>query len=435
MIEIIGLGDGAFKKYIGRIVTRGESIPEDVLKSVNRIIEDVRKKGDEALIKYTEKFDEIEISPNDLEITAAEMETAAKELPREDYGVIETAAKRIEAYHRHQVQEGLSFIDDLGNRLEQVVRPLKRVGVYVPGGRLPYPSTLLMNAIPAKIAGVSEIIAVHPTRGGSISPGVAAAARIAGVDRIFRIGGAQAVAALSFGTETIPKVDKVVGPGNVYVAAAKRLLFGVVDIDMIAGPSEILVISDGKCDPTHVAWDLLSQAEHDPLSASILITPDPKFAESVKGEIDAILGAEGKDMTVALESIKNFGAIIVVSDIDEAISMANEIAPEHLELIVERPRDHLEKIENAGAVFLGPNSTEPIGDYIAGTNHVLPTGSTARFSSPLGVYDFVKRMSVLEISETGLRELGPKAVRFARMEGLSAHAGAIEVRLKKDADK
>ncbi len=435
MIEIIERGDSAFQKYIDRIVTRGERIPEDVLKSVNEIIEDVRENGDSALIKYTEKFDGIKLSPNELDINTSEIDSAVKELPGDDYDVIETAAKRIEDYHGHQVQKGLSFTDDYGNVLEQVVRPLSRVGVYVPGGRLPYPSTLLMNAIPAKIAGVSEIVAVHPTPGGSISPGVAAAAKISGVNNIFRIGGAQAIAALSFGTETIPKANKVVGPGNVYVAAAKRLLFGVVDIDMIAGPSEILVISDGKCDPAYVARDLLSQAEHDPLSASILITPDPKFAECVKEEIGSILGAKGTDTAVALDSIKNFGAIIVVSDIDEAISIANEVAPEHLELIVENPRDHLEKIVNAGAVFLGPNSTEPIGDYIAGTNHVLPTGGTARFSSPLGVYDFVKRMSVIEISNRGLRELGPKAVRFAEMEGLSAHAGAIVVRLKKGADK
>lgn len=435
MIEIIEREDKAFQEYIDRIVTRGERIPEEVLESVIKIIEDVREKGDEALVRYTEKFDGIRLSPGELEINPSEIDSVVNELPGEDYGVIETAARRIEDYHRHQVQEGLSFIDDYGNRLEQVVRPLNRVGVYVPGGRLPYPSTLLMNAVPAKIAGVTEIVAVHPTPGGALHPGIASAARISGVDRIFRIGGAQAVAALSFGTETIPKVDKVMGPGNVYVAAAKRLLFGVVDIDMIAGPSEILVISDGSCDPVYVAWDLLSQAEHDPLSASILITTDRKFAEKVKGEVDAILEAGGEDRAVARDSIKSFGAIIVVPDIDEAISIANEIAPEHLELIVESPRDYLEKIVNAGAVFLGPNSTEPIGDYIAGTNHILPTGGTARFSSPLGVYDFVKRMSVLEISETGLRELGPKGARLAKMEGLSAHAEAIEVRLKKDDDK
>lgn len=439
MIEILKRGDSAFNKYLDRIVKRGERIPEEILDGVNKIIEDVRKNGDRALIEYTEKHDGVRLSVGDIEISRTEIDAKAKELPVDDRGVIELAAKRIEAYHKHQVQAGLSFTDDLGNVLEQVVRPLSKVGIYVPGGRLPYPSTLLMNAIPAKVAGVREIIAVHPTPTGEISPAVAAAATISGVNTIFRVGGAQAVAALSFGTETVPKVDKVVGPGNIYVAAAKRLLFGVVDIDMIAGPSEILIISDSKCDPSYVAFDLLSQAEHDPLSASILITTDISFAERVRGELLSILKEEGriskKSTEIATESLSSFGGIIVAADIADAISIANEVAPEHLELIVENPRDFLDRIDNAGAVFLGPNSTEPIGDYIAGSNHVLPTGGTARFSSPLGVYDFIKRMSVIEMSERGLKELGPAAVKFARMEGLSAHAGAVDVRLKKKVDE
>jgi histidinol dehydrogenase len=430
MIEIIKSGQSTFQKKIDKIVNREKSISNDVLESVNKIIEDVRKNGDRALIDFTEKFDGIQISPQDIAISNSEIDTKLKELAEDDLVVIETAAKRIENYHRHQVQTGLSFTDDFGNVLEQVIRPLSRVGVYVPGGRFPYPSTLLMNAIPAKVAGVGNIVATHPTPGGSISPAVAAAVKISGVDKIFRIGGAQAIAALSFGTETIPKVDKVVGPGNIYVAAAKKLLFGIVDIDMIAGPSEILVISDGKCDPQYAAYDLLSQAEHDPLSASILITTNDKFATSVRDELQAIL-RDDPTMEIARESLTNFGAFIIVDNIDEAISIANDIAPEHLELLLENPRDYLDKVKNTGAVFLGTNSTEPIGDYIAGTNHVLPTGGTARFSSPLGVYDFVKRMSVIEMSARGFEELGPVAVKFARMEGLTAHAQAIEVRLKK----
>ncbi len=430
MIEIIKSGQSTFQKKIVKIFSRGESVSNNVLDSVNKIIEDVRENGDRALIKFTKKFDGIKISPQDIAISKSEIDTKLKELPEDDLVVIETASKRIEDYHRHQVQTGLSFTDVFGNVLEQVVRPLSRVGVYVPGGRFPYPSTLLMNAIPAKVAGVGNIVVTHPTPSGSISPGVAAAFKVSGVDKIFRIGGAQAIAALSFGTETIPKVDKVVGPGNIYVTAAKKLLYGVVDIDMIAGTSEILVISDGKLNPQYAAYDLLSQAEHDPLSASILITTDDKFAANVKDELQSIIKND-PTLKIASESLTNFGALIVVDNIDEAISIANDIAPEHLELLLENPRDYLDKIKNAGAVFLGTNSTEPIGDYIAGTNHVLPTGGTARFSSPLGVYDFVKRMSVVEISAKGLEKLGPLAVKFARMEGLTAHAQAIEVRLKK----
>lgn len=430
MIDILRTKDPAFDLYLEKIKTRIDDVPAEITDAVKKIIDDVRSRGDSALVEYTERFDDLKISPEEIEVTPEEIRKSSKRLSAEDREILNIAADRICTFHKRQVTKGFTFKDEYGNLLGQISRPLERVGIYVPGGRTSYPSTLLMNAIPAKVAGVEEIIATHPTPRGELSPAVMAAAEISGIKRIFRVGGAQAIAALAFGTETIPAVDKVAGPGNIYVATAKRLLYGKIDIDIIAGPSEILIISDGTTDPKFSAADLLSQAEHDPLSAVILITTDPKFAEAVKGEIEKqLLDLDRTD--TAEESIKNFGAIIISKDLRDAISIANEIAPEHLELQVKDPHKILGDVKNAGAVFLGKNSPEAIGDYVAGPNHVLPTGGSARFSSPLGVYDFVKRMNLIEMTDKGLKSIGPLARDFATIEGLLAHANAVEIRLKK----
>ncbi|TFG93028.1 MAG: histidinol dehydrogenase, partial [Syntrophobacterales bacterium] len=341
---------------------------------------------------------------------------------------LKLSAARIGAFHERQRAESWSYVDDEGIELGQLIRPLSRVGIYAPGGRATYPSTVLMAAVPARIAGVGEIILASPAREGEINPLILVAARLAGVDRIFRIGGAQAIAALACGTQSIPRVDKIVGPGNIYVATAKRMVYGRVGIDMIAGPSEIVIITDGTPQPDVIAADLLSQAEHDPMAGAILLTPDGDFAEKVAAEARRqVLELESP---VAEQSLKNYGAAIVTTDIDEAIDIANRLAPEHLELVVNNPKALLGRITNAGAVFLGPHTPETLGDYIAGPNHILPTGGTARFSSPLGVYDFIKRMSVLSFSEEALKTYGPKAARFAEIEGLEAHGRSITRRLR-----
>ncbi len=428
MIEIIRASDPDFAAFLKRITSRGEAASPEVVRTVESIIRDVQSRGDAALVDYAEKFDGFSLSRGRIEITGEEIETTAARLSDKDRETITIAASRIDAYHKHQSLDSFTFLDESGSRLGQIVRPLSRVGVYVPGGRAPYPSTLLMNVIPARVAGVKEIVAVLPTPGDFLSPAVMAAARIAGVDRIFRVGGAQAIAALAFGTETIPKVDKIVGPGNIYVATAKRMLFGVVDIDMIAGPSEILIIADGTTDPGFAAADLLSQAEHDPLSAAILVTTEEGFGKRVIEELNRQLPALSRK-AIAGESLRNHGAIIIAADLDEAVGIANNIAPEHLELMVEKPVKLISKVENAGAIFLGQASPEAIGDYAAGPNHVLPTGGSSRFSSPLSVYDFMKRISVIEISEPGLTSTGQVAYDFAMIEGLDAHAKAVGLRL------
>lgn len=432
MIRIYEVGDLEFEDYLDKILRRGDNTPLEIVDKVEEIIEDVINDSDRALISYTEKFDGIHLDSKGIEITRDEINDSAKKLTDAERETIERAAERIRKYHLNQTTEGFDFKDEHGNRLRQLVRPLRRVGVYVPGGTAPYPSTLLMSVIPARIAGVNEVVAVHPTPQGRLSPAVMAAAEISGIDRIYRVGGVQAIAALAFGTETIPNVDKIVGPGNIYVNIAKVILFGagVVDIDMIAGPSEILVIADGGGDPAFAAADLLSQAEHDPLSASILLTQDRGFAVSVKEELKKQLGKLDR-RKIASESLRNYGAIIVVEDIDEAISISNKIAPEHLELMVKDPEKLINKVTNAGSIFMGHYTPETIGDYVAGPNHILPTGGTARFMSPLSVYDFVKRMSVIEMSKEGFSSLGPLARDFAMIEGFSAHAGAVDVRLEK----
>jgi histidinol dehydrogenase len=398
--------------------------------TVASILEDVRSRGDAAVLEYTRRFDRAHATAmSDLELDREEMERALKALPASQRRALEHAAARIRAYHEKQTMQSWSYTDDDGTRLGQQITALDRVGLYVPGGKAAYPSSLLMNAIPAKVAGVAQIVMVTPTPGGDRNPLVLAAAAIAGVDRAFTIGGAQAVAALAYGTQSVPAVDKIVGPGNAYVAAAKRRVFGVVGIDMVAGPSEILVICDGSTDPDWIAMDLFAQAEHDELAQAIMLAPDAAYIERVAASIERQLGGMPR-CEVIRAALENRGALIEVRDLDEACEIANRIAPEHLQLAVGEPEALLAKVRHAGAIFLGSYTSEALGDYCAGPNHVLPTSRTARFSSPLGVYDFQKRSSVIRVSQGGAQKLGALASELARGEGLLAHARSAEYRMK-----
>ena len=426
-MKVIHTEDVIFEKEFNRIKDRGNAIDETVKDTVREIVNDVAKRGDAALFEYTERFEQISLNADTVEVKPSEIENAINCLDASDLEILEFAARRIEKFHRKQLISSWSDEEE-GITLGQLVTPINRVGVYAPGGLAPYPSTVLMATIPAKIAGVREIFLVTPSKGGEMNPLVLAAAKLSGVDRIFKIGGAQAVAALAYGTESIPPVDKIVGPGNVYVATAKRMVYGKVGIDMIAGPSEVLIISDGTADPSVVAADLLSQAEHDEMASAILLTPAEEFAFKVAREVEVQLKSLPRE-SIATRAIESFSVVIVTKDMDEATEIANRFAPEHLQLMVEKPDQLLEKIENAGAVFLGYSTPEVLGDYIAGPNHILPTGGTARFSSPLGVYDFVKRTSVISFSRKSLQRYGDQAVRFASMEGLDAHGKSITVRL------
>jgi len=398
------------------------------------IIAQVRQRGDAALLDYTNKFDRLNASSvQALEIPRAERQAALAGLPEPRRHALQQAADRVRAYHERQKKEcgsdGFLFTEADGTVLGQKVTALDKVGIYVPGGKAAYPSSVLMNAIPAKVAGVGEIIMVVPTPDGVKNSLVLAAAEIAGVDRVFTIGGAQAVAALAYGTATIPQVDKIVGPGNAYVAAAKRRVFGVVGIDMIAGPSEILILADGSTDPDWVAMDLFSQAEHDELAQSILVCPDADYLTRVQASVNTLL-AEMPRHDVIRISLTNRGALVKVRDMNEACDIANTIAAEHLEISAEQPQQWADKIRHAGAMFLGKFSSESLGDYCAGPNHVLPTSRTARFSSPLGVYDFQKRSSIIHVSQSGAQTLGVIAAELAYGEGLPAHARSAELRLK-----
>lgn len=398
--------------------------------AVAEIIAGIRARGDTALLDYTRRLDGLEAaSVAALEVTAAEMRAALGRIPGKMRQALESAAARVRAFHEKQLAESWSYRDAIGTELGQRVTALDRVGIYVPGGKAAYPSSVIMNAMPAQVAGVREIIMVVPAPGGERNELVLAAASICGVTRVFTIGGAQAVAALAYGTATVPAVDKIVGPGNAYVAAAKRRVFGVVGIDMIAGPSEVVVLCDGSAAPDWVAMDLFAQAEHDELAQSILITPDSRFLEAVAASIERQL-AEMPRRDVIAAALGGRGALIGVRDLDEACEVVNRIAPEHLELAVKDPDSLLPAIRHAGAIFLGPYSSEALGDYCAGPNHVLPTSRTARFSSPLGVYDFQKRTSVIRISKEAARELGVIAAELARGEGLVAHALSAEYRMK-----
>jgi histidinol dehydrogenase len=408
-----------------------ESSTDDAIEAaVADILREVRTRGDEAVIEFTRRFDRLDVaSMAALELPRKVLDDALASLSAAQRDALTQAAERVRIYHERQKQDSWEYTEADGTRLGQKVTPLDRVGLYVPGGRASYPSSVLMNAVPAKVAGVKELIMVVPTPGGERNPLVLAAAAITGVDRVFTIGGAQAVAALAFGTQTIPQVDKIVGPGNAYVASAKRRVFGTVGIDMVAGPSEVLVISDGHGEPDWVAMDLFAQAEHDELAQSILLCTDAAFIDRVHASIDALLAGMPRRDTIATSLAKR-GALVKVRDLGEACDIANRIAPEHLEICTADPRALVDRIRHAGAMFLGHYSVEALGDYCAGPNHVLPTMRSARFSSPLGVYDFQKRTSILDISPEGAQTLGRIASVLAHGEGLQAHARSAEMRLR-----
>ncbi|MDD2503741.1 MAG: histidinol dehydrogenase [Clostridia bacterium] len=397
------------------------------------ILKAVLEEGDTALLKYTRDFDKVELSePEKMLVTEAEIQLTYDGMDSKQISILEKAADRIRRYHEKQKQESWISFDEEDIVLGQKVTPMERVGVYVPGGKAAYPSSVLMNVIPAQIAGVKEIImASPPGKKGDIHPSILAAAKVAGMNRIYRVGGAQAVAAMAYGTKTIPKVDKIVGPGNIYVALAKKEVYGHVDIDMIAGPSEVLIIADESARPFHIAADLMSQAEHDLMASSILITDSDELIYAVMQELEVQIEKLTLKDTIR-SSLKDYGACILVDSIGEAIKLSNTIAPEHLELAVENPMDRLGQIKHAGAIFLGHYSPEPVGDYMAGPNHVLPTSGTARFFSPLGVEDFVKKSSIISFGREALRQIYEDGADFAKMEGLTAHANAMEVRFKKD---
>ena len=408
-----------------------DSVSNDqVFNVVNEVIKNVRQKGDAAVVEYTNKFDRLNVKDfSELEIAPERLTAALKAIPEDQRQALEIAAERVRAYAEHQTMESWTYTEADGTVLGQQVTAMDRVGLYVPGGKAAYPSSVLMNAIPAKVAGVPELIMVVPTPDGEVNDLVLSAAAIAGVDRVFAIGGAQAVAALAYGTETIPQVDKIVGPGNIYVATAKRMVFGAVGIDMIAGPSEICVICDGKTDPDWIAMDLFSQAEHDEDAQSILVCPDAAYVAQVKASIDKLIEEMPRNEIIRA-SMKDRGVLITAENMDQAIEVANYIAPEHLELSMDDPDLWLKKVRHAGAIFMGRYTAEALGDYCAGPNHVLPTSRTARFSSPLGVYDFQKRSSLINCSAEGASVLGKTASVLARGEGLMAHARSAEYRIK-----
>lgn len=430
LIRSLNSNDESFDRQLSDLLSYEESVSEDVESNVRRIIDDVKQNGDAAVLKYTNQFDRRSIeNAQDLIIDADQIQRALASISLERREALEQAAQRIWDYHQHQKQESWDYTEANGTLLGQKVTPLERVGLYAPGGKAAYPSSVLMAAIPAKVAGVEELVLVTPTPDGVVNDMVLAAAAVAGIDRVITIGGAQAVAALAYGTVTVPKVDKIVGPGNIFVATAKRQVFGTVDIDMIAGPSEILVVCDGKTNPDWVAMDLFSQAEHDEQAQSILISTDAHFLSLVRQSIERLLPSLER-AAIAQVSLKNRGALIEVGDMSQAVSLINRIAPEHLELSVENPEKYLNDIRHAGAIFMGRFTSESLGDYCAGPNHVLPTSGTARFSSPLGVYDYVKRSSVIYCSPKGASELGKIASVLARSESLEAHARSAEMRIE-----
>jgi histidinol dehydrogenase len=423
-------GSLGFDSEFAALVAGKRETAADVDADVGLIISEVASRGDAALVELTRKFDRLELDPASLRIPAEEIAAAAGSCDLATLGALRLAADRIEAYHRRQMPEDMDYVDEQGIRLGSRWTPVAAVGLYVPGGTASYPSSVLMNAIPAKVAGVERVVMTVPTPDGILNPLVLAAAHLAGVDEIYRIGGAQAVAALAYGTGTIARVDKIVGPGNAYVAAAKRRVFGIVGIDMIAGPSEILVVADRHNDPAWVAADLLSQAEHDTAAQSILITDDARFADEVAAAVERYLETLPRK-AIATASWSVHGAIITVRDWSEAVALIDRVAPEHLELMIEDADDVALRIRNAGAIFLGRHTPEAIGDYVAGTNHVLPTARSARFSSGLGVLDFMKRTSLVRCHAAGLAAIGPAAELLAHAEGLDAHALSIAIRLNR----
>ena len=430
VIRELNISDKDFWQQLDEVLAWEQSTDSAVVKTVTDILADVKKRGDAALLDYTRKFDRVDVaSAAELELGREQLQQAFDAIDDEQRSALEHAAARVRAYAERQKMESWSYTEADGSVLGQKITPMDRAGLYVPGGKAAYPSSVLMNAIPAKVAEVPELIMVVPTPGGETNDLVLAAAAISGVDRVFTIGGAQAVAALAYGTETVPRVDIITGPGNSYVATAKRMVYGVVGIDMIAGPSEILVVCDGKTSPDWIAMDLFSQAEHDEEAQSILVSPDAEFIAAVKTSINKLI-EEMPRKEIIQKSLENRAAFIQVSNMEQAIEVANHIAPEHLELSVENAEDWAQKIRHAGAIFMGRYTAEALGDYCAGPNHVLPTSGTARFSSPLGVYDFQKRSSLIGCSARGASDLGKCASILAHGEGLVAHARSAEYRIK-----
>ncbi len=429
MIPIIKYNTDEGNKLAKQLLERSQLEYGDVQKTVSAIVADVKEKKDEALFRYTKQFDGASIDADTVKITQEEIDEAYKAVDESLLAVIRKSAARIQAFHEKQKQNSWLEPNKNGEMLGQLIRPLAKVGVYVPGGKAAYPSSVLMNVVPAKVAGVETIIMTTPPgRDGAVNKTTIVAAIEAGVTDIYKVGGAQAIAALAFGTESIPKVDKIVGPGNIYVALAKKSVYGYVNIDSVAGPSEILIIADETANPRYVAADLLSQAEHDELASSILITTSESLAQSVKEEVSKQTEQLARKEIIK-KSLTNFGAIVLVATIDEAVSLSDSIAPEHLEICTAEPFQVLPKIQNAGAIFLGHYSPEPLGDYMAGPNHVLPTGGTARFFSPLSVDDYIKKSSIISFSDQALRNIAPDVIAFAEAEGLTAHANSIQVRI------
>lgn len=429
IIRRLNTKDADFAAKFSELVAVDSSVDPEITRRAEAIVEDVRKRGDEAVLEYTNRFDHMDAkSMEEFLLTEEDLKKALETLPEDQKQALKTAAQRIRSFHEHEIGQSWSITEKDGTKLGIRYIPLDSVGLYVPGGKAAYPSSVLMNAMPAHVAGVGRIVMVVPTPGGKPNQLVLAAAALAGIKECYTIGGAQAVAAMAYGTKTIPAVDKIVGPGNAYVAAAKRYVFGTVGIDMIAGPSEILVICDGKTNPDWIAMDLFSQAEHDELAQAILLTPDAEFADKVEESIKRQLPNMSRREIIEA-SLKNRGAIIVTGSIDEACRVADTIAPEHLELSVEEPEKYADKIHHAGALFLGAYTCEALGDYCAGPNHVLPTSRTARYSSPLGVWDFQKRMSVLQVSKEGAEKLGHVADVLARGEFLTAHSASSMYRV------
>jgi len=427
MIKRLDTNTNDFELALQSLLSASDEPEQSVVDSVTKIIADVRQRGDEAILEFTNRFDRRSAKLETLEISQEELNSALDRIPETLRKSLEHAASRVREFHDKQKQSTWTYEDGAGNVLGQKITPLDRVGVYVPGGKAAYPSSVLMNVIPAHVAGVEEIIMVVPTPDDERNDLVLAAAAIAGVTKVFSIGGAQAVAALAYGTELVPKVDKIVGPGNIYVATAKRQVFGVVGIDMIAGPSEVVIVSDGSANPDWVAMDMFAQAEHDEQASSILITPDANFINAVENSVARLL-PEMERADIIKASLSNNGAIIKVNDLEQAIEIVNTIAPEHLELAVNDPDALLDDIRNAGAIFMGHYSAESLGDYCAGPNHVLPTARSARFSSPLGVYDFQKQSSIIKCSKESVAEIAHTASTLARGEGLTAHARSAEYR-------
>ena len=430
LIKTLTSSENNFKSQLKSILHVDSASNDEIIKVVNAIVDEVKNNGDKALLEFTNKLDGVNVkSVKELEITQHELDDSLNKILPSQKIALEKAAFRVADYHRRQITNSWDYRDEKGSLFGQKVTPIDRVGLYVPGGKAAYPSSVIMNAVPAKVAGVKELIMVVPTPKGDKNQLVLAAAKLSGVNRVFAIGGAQAVAALAFGTETIPQVDKIVGPGNAYVAEAKRKVFGTVGIDMIAGPSEILVICDGKTNPDWIAMDLFSQAEHDELAQSILICPDKNFINLVKKSMDKLIDQMMRKKIIKT-SLEARGLFILVKDLAEAVEISNMIAPEHLELSVSDPEALADEITHAGAIFMGRNTCEAVGDYCAGPNHVLPTSGTARFSSPLGVYDFQKRSSLINLSEESASELGKIAAELALGEGLEAHALSAKFRIK-----